>query len=56
MKRILTIFFAIILGSFLSSSLYAAKLTHPVTGEKLAADQTFTYWALDEHSSSNKFT
>ncbi|SVD52925.1 uncharacterized protein METZ01_LOCUS405779, partial [marine metagenome] len=51
MKRILTIFFAIILGSFLSSSLYAAKLTHPVTGEKLAADQTFTYWALDEHSS-----
>ena len=25
--------------------------THPVTGEMLAADQTFTYWALDEHSS-----
>jgi oligopeptide transport system substrate-binding protein len=25
--------------------------THPVTGETLAADQTFTYWALDEHSS-----
>jgi oligopeptide transport system substrate-binding protein len=25
--------------------------THPVTGEALAADQTFTYWALDEHSS-----
>ena len=24
---------------------------HPVTGEALAADQTFTYWALDEHSS-----
>ncbi len=25
--------------------------THPVTGEVLAADQTFTYWELDEHSS-----
>jgi len=25
--------------------------THPVTGEVLSADQTFTYWALDEHSS-----
>lgn len=25
--------------------------THPVTGEALAADQTFTFWQLDEHSS-----
>ena len=49
MKKILTIFFAILIGAFISSSLYAAK--HPITGEALADDQTFTYWALDEHSS-----
>uniref|UniRef100_UPI002A82F402 ABC transporter substrate-binding protein n=1 Tax=Reinekea sp. TaxID=1970455 RepID=UPI002A82F402 len=28
-----------------------AAPVHPVSGETLAADQTFTYWALDEHSS-----
>lgn len=28
-----------------------AQATHPVTGETLAADQTFTYRVLDEHSS-----
>ena len=49
MKKILTIFFAIVLGTFISSSIYAAK--HPTTGETLSVDQTFTYWALDEHSS-----
>ncbi|TXR51962.1 peptide ABC transporter substrate-binding protein [Reinekea thalattae] len=29
----------------------ASGAVHPITGEALAADQTFTYWALDEHSS-----
>jgi oligopeptide transport system substrate-binding protein len=33
----------------ISSPVIAAN--HPVTGEALAKDQTFTYWALDEHSS-----
>ena len=51
MKKILTIIFASIMISFFSTTLYAAKLYHPDTGEKLSADQTFTYWALDEHSS-----
>lgn len=34
-----------------TSAAAKAAPTHPVTGEPLAADQTFTYWALDEHSS-----
>lgn len=29
----------------------ASLAKHPITGEVLAADQTFTYWSLDEHSS-----
>jgi oligopeptide transport system substrate-binding protein len=28
-----------------------AQAKHPITGETLAPNQTFTYWALDEHSS-----
>lgn len=43
------------LSTLLSSSLLAgaamAAGTHPVTGEPLADDQTFTYRVLDEHSS-----
>ncbi|WP_196160675.1 peptide ABC transporter substrate-binding protein [Reinekea sp. G2M2-21] len=39
----------IVSAALVSSPLWAAN--HPVTGEKLAEDQTFTYWALDEHSS-----
>ncbi|MGI1662524.1 peptide ABC transporter substrate-binding protein [Palleronia sp. KMU-117] len=42
---------AVLLAStFLASPLLAAG-THPVTGEALADDQTFTYRVLDEHSS-----
>ena len=51
MKKILTLIFSCVFGSFLSTSLYAAN--HPVTGEKLSADQTFTYWHGDEHSSQD---
>lgn len=36
--------------TFVSASAWAAG-THPVTGEALADDQTFTYRVLDEHSS-----
>ena len=45
MKKILIVISACVFGSFLSTSLYAAN--HPVTGEKLSADQTFTYWHGD---------
>ena len=51
MKNFFKVIFALFLSSILSTSLNAAKLYHPTTGEKLSADQTFTYWALDEHSS-----
>lgn len=51
MKKFFKVFFALFLSVILSTSLNAAKLYHPTTGEKLSADQTFTYWALDEHSS-----
>lgn len=36
--------------TFISGAAFAAG-THPVTGEPLADDQTFTYRVLDEHSS-----
>ncbi|MAQ86528.1 MAG: oligopeptide ABC transporter substrate-binding protein OppA [Maritimibacter sp.] len=43
------------LSALLSTSILAgpalAQDTHPETGEPLAADQTFTYRVLDEHSS-----
>ena len=51
MKNIVNLILALVISSTFSASLFAAKLKHPDTGEKLAADQTFTYWALDEHSS-----
>ena len=41
---------AIMAGSVLALPVNAAD-THPVTGERLAEDQTFTYRVLDEHSS-----
>lgn len=41
---------ALLASTFLASPLLAAG-THPVTGEALADDQTFTYRVLDEHSS-----
>ena len=40
---------SLVTATLVSAPLWAAN--HPVTGEKLAEDQTFTYWALDEHSS-----
>ena len=40
----------ILLAFFASSSVMAAA-THPVTGETLADDQTFTYSLLDEFTS-----
>ena len=49
MRNTLKLLLALLISSTLATSSYAA--THPVTGEKLAEDQTFTYWALDEHSS-----
>ena len=51
MRNIFNFFLALLISSTFATSLFAAKLYHPVTGEKLAADQSFTYWALDEHSS-----
>jgi oligopeptide transport system substrate-binding protein len=41
---------ALLASTFLATPLLAAG-THPVTGEALADDQTFTYRVLDEHSS-----
>ena len=38
-----------VLALFASSAVFAA--THPVTGETLAEDQTFTYSLLDEFTS-----
>ena len=40
-----------VLASFASASVLA--VTHPVTGETLADDQTFTYSLLDEFSSAD---
>ena len=51
MRNILNIILTLLIGGAFAPTVYAAKLYHPETGEKLAADQTFTYWALDEHSS-----
>ena len=42
---------AVLVFSVASSVPAMAAGTHPVTGEKLADDQTFTYRILDEHSS-----
>ena len=41
---------ALLATTFLAAPVLAMG-THPVTGDKLAADQTFTYRVLDEHSS-----
>ena len=49
MIKTFKVFVALFISALLSSTMYAAN--HPVTGEKLAADQTFTYWHGDEHSS-----
>ena len=51
MRNILKIILTLLMSGTFATTLYAAKLYHPETGEKLAADQTFIYWALDEHSS-----
>ncbi len=40
-----------LIGAALIAAPAFAAGTHPVTGEKLADNQTFTYWELDEHSS-----
>lgn len=45
-----TLIGALLATTLIASPLYASE-THPVTGEELAADQTFTYRVLDEHSS-----
>ena len=49
MNKTFQVFIALLFTTFLASSVNSAN--HPVTGEQLATDQTFTYWALDEHSS-----
>jgi len=49
MNKTFQVFIAFLFTTFLVSSANSAN--HPVTGEQLATDQTFTYWALDEHSS-----
>jgi len=41
-----------VLASFAASSVLAAG-THPVTGEALSDDQTFTYSMLDEFTSAD---
>ena len=50
MKKIFSIIFSVSILAFVTN-VYADGHKHPVTGEMLADDQTFTYWALDEHSS-----
>lgn len=45
-----TLVAGLLAGTMLSTTAFAAG-THPVTGEALADDQTFTYRILDEHSS-----
>jgi len=49
MNKTFQVLIAFLFTTFLVSSVNSAN--HPVTGEQLATDQTFTYWALDEHSS-----
>jgi len=49
MKKYFSNIIAFFICLVFASNIYAAK--HPLTGETLAVDQTFTYWALDEHSS-----
>lgn len=44
------LFAGLMASTMLSAPLLAADM-HPVTGDELAADQTFTYRILDEHSS-----
>lgn len=51
MKNRSTILAAVLVFAVASSAPALAAGTHPVTGEKLADDQTFTYRVLDEHSS-----
>ncbi len=48
--RTISLAAALLATSFLATPVIAAG-THPVTGEPLADDQTFTYRVLDEHSS-----
>jgi len=50
LKQPRTIVAALLASTMLVAPLYAGAM-HPVTGEELAADQTFTYRVLDEHSS-----
>ena len=47
MKKIFSIIFSVSILAFVTN-VYADGHKHPVTGEMLADDQTFTYWALDE--------
>lgn len=49
-KKINTLAALLLASSLVTAPLYAAG-THPVTGDALADDQTFTYRVLDEHSS-----
>lgn len=41
-----TLIGALLATTLIASPLYASE-THPLTGEELAADQTFTYRVLD---------
>ncbi len=51
MKRLSALVAIGFIGAMMSSAPAMSAGTHPVTGEKLADDQTFTYRVLDEHSS-----
>ena len=48
MKKLIYLIFS---ASFILGNFAYAAGTHPKTGETLNNDQTFVYWALDEHSS-----
>lgn len=51
MKHTRTLFAGLLASTIIAGNAFAAGHSHPVTGEKLADDQTFTYRVLDEHSS-----
>ncbi len=51
MKHTRTLVAGLLATTLIAGNAFAAGHSHPVTGEKLADDQTFTYRVLDEHSS-----
>lgn len=52
MKHSRTLFAGLLASTMLAGTAFAdGHATHPMSGETLASDQTFTYRVLDEHSS-----